>query len=280
MKNIIWTAIVACAFVVMGSEKTQQANALIIKGKSYQLGTDGHEVDHGKAVELYRKAREIDCLNASFYLAHCYYEGLGVRQDKKAAIKYLEESAKAGKQWAKGDLANCYFFGDGVECDKRRAVEILMDEISSGSRLSWRSKMNLGLCHLYGLGIERDIDRGAEIIDDAEKKGGDSCNRAWCAYLHYKGLGFPQDKALARQLLRHSTGFLLTRLSHDEREYYGLSQWFDNRPFATLLQAENKGWYQDPWGWTSVSVGSGVQTQSDLVNAIIAKFAGLQNTSR
>jgi len=53
-----------------------------------------------------------------------------------------------------------------------------------------------------------------------------------------------------------------------------------NRPFATLLQAENKGWYQDPWGWTSVSVGLGVQTQSDLVNAIIAKFAGLQNTSR
>jgi TPR repeat protein len=57
----------------------------------------------------------------SYLVGDCYYEGKGVIQDYKEAVKWLLRSAEMGNPVAQIDLGRCYFNGQGIKKDKVEA---------------------------------------------------------------------------------------------------------------------------------------------------------------
>jgi TPR repeat protein len=77
-------------------------------GVLYQWGR-GVEKNPTKAVELYRKAVEVDNqLDAIFNLGHCYFIGEGVQKDEAKGLALWGEAADAGSASARRQLRDGY----------------------------------------------------------------------------------------------------------------------------------------------------------------------------
>ena len=73
-------------------------------------------------LELEKKAEAGDPY-AQFNLGNAYYNGNGVPQDYKEAVKWYTKSAEQGFADAQCNLASCYEKGEGVSQDIEEAVK-------------------------------------------------------------------------------------------------------------------------------------------------------------
>jgi hypothetical protein len=67
-----------------------------------------------------------------FDLGMNYLLGKGVKQNKKTAFKYLQESAQMGNKQAQYNLALMYYLGDGVKQDTTKTLLLLEESAKQG----------------------------------------------------------------------------------------------------------------------------------------------------
>ncbi|KAL0238088.1 hypothetical protein GEMRC1_012561 [Eukaryota sp. GEM-RC1] len=56
------------------------------------------------------------------FIANCYYNGTGIKQDKEKAVFWFQKAADLGNSNAMYSLGNCYFDGEGIKENNNKAV--------------------------------------------------------------------------------------------------------------------------------------------------------------
>jgi len=117
----------------MGSEN-DYLNSCLLKAEQgdsdaqYNLGYmyyngEGVVQDYKEAVKWYRKAAEQGDSDAQLGLGNKYYNGQGVRKDYKEAVKWYRKAAEQGDSSAQYNLGVMYDNGEGVSKDYKEAVK-------------------------------------------------------------------------------------------------------------------------------------------------------------
>jgi len=96
------------------------------------------------------EARDAD---AQFNLGVMYYQGLGVEQDFKEAVKWYQKAADQGFATAQSNLGFMYRQGQGVEQDFKEAVKSYQKAVNQGDA---QAQSNLGLMYEEGQGVEQN----------------------------------------------------------------------------------------------------------------------------
>ena len=162
------------------------------KGVRYYNG-DGVEQDKKEAVKWFRKAAEQGNASAQLNLGYCYENGEGVEQNKAEAVKWYRKAADQGEAKAQYNLGNCYDNGEGVEQDKAEAVEWYRKAAEQGDA---DAQYNLGLCLLYGKGTAKNPKEAADWFEKAaEQDNLDACYEMGRAYERGNGRTKDMDKA-------------------------------------------------------------------------------------
>ncbi len=93
-----------------------------------------------------------------------YYDGEGVIQDYKVAVKYYTEAADFGNSHAIYMLGKCYLNGDGVDQNDQKAVEYFTHASQIGNS---EAIVSLGQCYLYGYGVSQDEYKARDLFQQA-----------------------------------------------------------------------------------------------------------------
>lgn len=95
-----------------------------------------------KINELFSAAEQGDS-DAQYKLGKCFYDGIGMNEDRVEAVKWYYKAAEQGDPDAMYWLSHCYEEGIGVEKDDDNAKK-------------WKSKADRGYTKIYGAGMERN----------------------------------------------------------------------------------------------------------------------------
>jgi TPR repeat protein len=82
---------------------------------------------------------------AQVCLGNCYFEGKGVKQDYKEAIKWWEKAAEQGFAIAQVYLGHCYAKGDGVKQDYKEAIKWWKKAAEQGNSDAQTALINLNM---------------------------------------------------------------------------------------------------------------------------------------
>ena len=156
--------------------------------------------DYLHAVHYFKLAAELGHAEAQSSLGHCFYKGLGVKQNPSEAVKWFRKSAEQGNPSAQSNLGFCLFRGEGIPQDKEEAVKWFQKAAEQGDACA---QYNLGLCYQEGNGILQDNNEAVKWYEKAAKqKYADAlCNLGYC---YEMGLGVPKDLQKAIELYRKS----------------------------------------------------------------------------
>ena len=164
-------------------------------GLYYRFGYGNKKINAEEAVKWFSKSAEQGYENAQYQLADCYWNGIGVAQDRKVATEYYLKAYKQGYYKAGYKLVKCcyygldvdkklinefieayvdiekaddeflfilgelYFSGRVLKQDYAKAVECLK---KSANEWNYDACYHLAECYFCGLGIERDLDSAFE----------------------------------------------------------------------------------------------------------------------
>ena len=90
---------------------------------------------------------------SQYNLGNKYYNGEGVVQDYKEAVKWFRKSAEQGDSLAQSYLGWMYGKGEGVIQDYKEAVKWYRKSAEQGDSLA---QYNLGYMHAQGQGVPQD----------------------------------------------------------------------------------------------------------------------------
>ena len=152
--------------------------AYIIMGRGYELGR-GVEKNENKAFEIYFKANEIAKINNSKYscskaaLAHCYYNGIGVKKNQSMALRIVKKIAETRGRFSHSHIAllYSYFALNNFEgFDLKKALSLFNQTLPHYSDLS----VVMTLKRLYKkLGRNKDVKRMIKIEAETLKRTGE-----------------------------------------------------------------------------------------------------------
>ena len=135
-----------------------------------------------QAYAWYLKAANAGYPDAQNAVGECFYKGIGVEKDDKAAMAWSINSA-AGQY----NIGKCYHIGRGIEQDYKQAVAWYEKAVEQGYA---KAQVNLGKCYIKGTGVEEDIEKGASLMVKAAIQG-DPLGETLLGYMYY--IGFPVD---------------------------------------------------------------------------------------
>ena len=145
------------------------ADAQNMVGRYLQEGLGGISKDEYEAVEWYRKAAEQGDEAAQYFLADCYFNGIGVAEDKVKAYKWYRKAAEQGnaeaQNWVGGYLQEGL---GGIEKDEEEAI-IWFRKAAEQDLAD--AQCNLADCLLYGQGIAEDKVEAYKWYRKAAEKG-------------------------------------------------------------------------------------------------------------
>lgn len=133
-------------------------------GECYETG-EGTQKDVRKAVEWYEKrlsvGMDIGCCDR---LGCLLYEGTdGVEIDYGRAFQLLLYAWNDGNTWGADCLGRMYFYGRGVQQDYIKAREVL-EKVDYNNK---EVRYCLGCIYAQGLGVAEDIPKGVEYLQKA-----------------------------------------------------------------------------------------------------------------
>lgn len=95
-----------------------------IENVEYKVACDLYSgSDRQTAVEWFRKAAEHGNVDAQLKLGNCYYDGLGILENKTEAVNWYRKAAEEENAQAQFNLANCYDNGYGVPINREEALK-------------------------------------------------------------------------------------------------------------------------------------------------------------
>ncbi|CAB4417956.1 unnamed protein product [Rhizophagus irregularis] len=158
----------------------------------YDFGTEDNNCI--KAFELFTKAANNNYSIAQVYLANCYYDGYGIKCDKKMTFHWCEKSANNGSIIGKFYLGYCYEFGIGIMSNEKKSAYWYNEATKSGNTTA---KLYLANCYRLGKGVDKDEIKAFKYyeilaeqeISDAQLELGNCL---------YNGIGTKVDKVKAK----------------------------------------------------------------------------------
>ena len=157
-----------------------------------------------RAVELFNSGAYIEAFSkfksivendssqykASYFLAECYFNGLGTEKDFKQAFNNYHIAATCDFLPAKHMLGLCYEMGYGTEIDETQAVAWYLE----ATKFDYAdSEYRLGVCYKEGKGIEKSYPLAASWLLKAAQKGNVGAQRE--AAICYEELNQPEAAA-------------------------------------------------------------------------------------
>ena len=118
--------------------------------------------------ELIKKIAEHGNSEGQKQLGNMYFNGTGVEQDSKEAVKWFRKSAEQGDDSGQVDLGNMYFNGKGVEQDYKEAVKWFRKAAEQGS---YRGQYALGTMYYLGTGVEKNYAEAVKWYRKAAEHG-------------------------------------------------------------------------------------------------------------
>lgn len=247
-----------------------------IEPKGWRIVFHGKNVqaNHSAAVRLLKKTAKSDALLTKQLLGWCYDRGVGFERDPEKSFQMYRESFNGGNLLATDSLAKCYDFGIGVKRDHRKAAEVFEHCLQVGTWEKDAKKAYYGLRLIQGLGVKQNIVYGKALILDATK-----CGYAipWHAladcYRH--GLGFPEDKKLARNFY-HKAIACLSGQSGIIGSYLALGEMYESgEGVRSNISLANKYYLKAAERWSSaaqwkvaLAFESGVGLGKDIHRAV------------
>jgi TPR repeat protein len=98
--------------------------ALFLLGRVRWEGRDTVAANE-EAFKCFKEAARLGSLYGKFYAAVAYFNGIGVRQNRKTGIRWFEDCAGRGCAGAMQQLASLYLESNGVEYDIEKAIAYL-----------------------------------------------------------------------------------------------------------------------------------------------------------
>jgi len=136
-------------------------------GMKYYQG-DGVPQDYKEAVRWWLMAAEEGDARAQYSLGICYKNGRGVEKNDKEAFRWYMLAAEQGEPRAQYNLGVCYKFGIGVPKDYNEAVKWYRLAAQQGHP---QAQCNLGVCYANGEGVVKDLEEAYFWFSLAEANG-------------------------------------------------------------------------------------------------------------
>ncbi len=143
------------------------AEAQFSLGYMYYNG-QGVPQDYKQAVKWYRKAVEQGYAMGQLFLGVMYHNGQGVPQDYKQAVKWYREAAEQGLAVAQGGLGTMYRLGQGVPQDYKQAVKWYREAAEQGLA---DAQCNLGIMYYEGDGVPQNYKKAYVWFNLAASQG-------------------------------------------------------------------------------------------------------------
>ena len=144
--------------------------AMLVLGGLYYEGV-GVEQNYKEAVKWYEKAAgELD-ERGLCYLGYCHYHGRDIEVDYAKAYSLFSQSAYMGNANAMYKLGDMFFHGHHVQEDKEAAFYWYnegWEGYDEGEYVSSCIEYRLGKCYLYGYGVEENLVLALEMLQNAE----------------------------------------------------------------------------------------------------------------
>mmetsp|Transcript_18637 Transcript_18637/g.62465 ORF Transcript_18637/g.62465 Transcript_18637/m.62465 type:complete len:165 (-) Transcript_18637:490-984(-) len=106
----------------------------------------------------YRKAADLEHLQAQLVLARFHEHSVCVPKDLGAAARWFQKAAEHGNKEAQDELWRCYVLGDGVPTDPKQGVPWLRKAADQGDAVG---QSRLGAC------LEQDVAAAARWLRKA-----------------------------------------------------------------------------------------------------------------
>jgi alpha/beta superfamily hydrolase len=136
-------------------------------GNMYYNG-QGVLQDYKEAVKWYTKSAEQGLVQAQFNLGNMYRKGQGVLQDYKEAVKWYTKSAEQGLVQAQFNLGNMYRKGQGVLQDYKEAVKWYRKSAEQGYAYA---QNNLGVMYEDGKGVAQSLQEALKWFKKVAEQG-------------------------------------------------------------------------------------------------------------
>ncbi len=257
------------------------AEALCRLGNCYNFGW-GVEENPDKAVELYKKAANLNDVEAHYQLACAYkdgigteknYElavqhfsiaidgknsdamvelgdmynwGIGIEQNYILAVKYYKLASEEEDSKGMFALGYAYFFGNGIE----RNEVLANDYFKKSAELNYApSQYVLGINYMNGYGIEKDTSKGIYWLEKASEQKYVKSILA-IAEFYYKGTEVEKNKEKAKEyfIKAHQLGdrralTIQLDLYMQDKELLDASAWAKRYIDELLLPEQDKEYY-------------------------------------
>ena len=177
------------------------ADAQYNLGLRYYNG-EGVLQDDKEAVKWWRKAAEQGEAKAQFNLGVMYAKGEGVTEDDKEAVKWYQLAAEAGNADAQYNLGLRYDNGRGVLEDDKEAVKLYRLAADQGHA---SAQHNLGYMYAEGEGVAEDDKEAVKWYQLAADQGNATAQYN-LGYMYAEGEGVTEDKREAIKWYRLAAG--------------------------------------------------------------------------
>ena len=191
---------------------------------------NGVEKDDDKAMELYKKAYELngEAAGKSAYALGLIYDN---RDDYEDANKWYEVAGEAGCDWGWHDLANAYSNGNGVEKDDDKAMELYKRAYNIGGNAAGHSANVIGIIY-YNRDDYEDANKWYELAGESGYDWG------WknLADDYLRGYGFSKDVDKARYYYekacelngeaKGNAAYQIATIYNDKCEYNEARKWY------------------------------------------------------
>src|SRR6266542_1678430 len=148
----------------------------------------GIEKDGRKSSKLFLKASD-DYSMAQVYLAKCYYDGYGRKENKDLAFHWYQRSVENGSITGQFYLGYCYINGIGTEVNKEKAFELYKIAASKEHRMA---QNNLALLYKNGEGTEKNFKKAFYWYQKAAGNGEKTAQNV-LGNLYKEGEGIKKD---------------------------------------------------------------------------------------
>ncbi|POG72248.1 kinase-like domain-containing protein [Rhizophagus irregularis DAOM 181602=DAOM 197198] len=181
-------------------DNQNDSNHISLLGIFNYLGI-GTSVNKKKAVELYKRAANLDHSVAQYNLACMYKEGKDIYRDNQEIVQLLKKSAKGGYLNGINMLGECYYVGIGTSIDKEKAFKLFEEAANLGHH---EAQYRLGKMYRVDDSVDKDDDKVFELAKkSAEGKNLNGMNLLGICYKI--GIGTNVDKKKAFELLKEAS---------------------------------------------------------------------------
>ena len=181
------------------AHKDPTGQAFFMLGIAYYMGL-GIDEDKTAAIHLFDTAASMGNTRAMINIGQLYARGEGVERDTVKAVEWYERAVAAGSTQAMLQLAGSYLSGQVAPKDVRRAVELYQ---MAADRGNLDALCRLGLCYERGEGVSLNLRRAYNLYQQAAERGS-----AWgmrlVAYCYAQGLYVEQDMKQAASWFQRS----------------------------------------------------------------------------